>query len=1099
MADSRPSEPTFYTGGYRALEKQFISHVKHLRSTDPLRPLIVIVTSRLLGLHLARMLPEYQVFHINIRFFTLEDLAHRIAVPGVLGRGKRPAPAFVPPMAMAEALRRVASGRADFYFSGIADRPGFHEAMLATIRDLEEGIFSPEDLERATRSRTVRKVVHLKKIADLARVWREYRTLLDETDWIDTSQVMHLAADHLPTSPLMKDVSSILVYGFYDLNALQKMFFERCFETRDTTFFVPFEDLRAFEFAQPILRWIKSKGFTRKSLAAPRTSTESPALAHLRDHLFEEPAEFADYRDAVTFISAPGEAREVREIARLITAEEGNGIASHEVGIMLRDSGSYGGLLRDTLDHLGLNPYLPEGKPLSQTVDGRTMLLLIEILVRDYARKEVMEFVTFADLKPEPLQRENGEQVSVHRWDAASMAAGIVEGAEEWEERLGRLLGELTRGHDEDARNGLYSGVHPFEAEDVLALIRFMRELTALLGAVRKAKTWTGKANLLVRAFQDLTGPGDSGDRVAEAVGALGELDQVASPSGVADLRRVVADLLEGESIRTGRFERQGPAVLSLEAARGIPFKMVVIPGMVEKAFPPVIRQDAILLDHEREALNKAADSTPAGPLHLRSARRLEEERLLFHLAAGAASQNLVLSYPRLATGTARECLPSSFLLAAVEALAGRKVYFDTVENTGGFVRVPLVEIAATAPDAAIDQAEFELATTLEGIRASTPESVLYMRRESHFFPRGLRLEASRWGSSLFTAYDGMLTGAEAKRLLKTNYAVVDSKVSPTRLEVYAGCPFAYLLRVILEIDPLEEPERASTISPVDRGELVHSILWEFFTSLKESKPEPLSLEPEDRALLQEIALRRFKTFESRAVVGYPVMWELEKEDILRYLGAFLEEEIARNEMHPAYFEVRYGMRKHTSQDSEISTDRPVPFSFGNRKMLFRGRIDRIDVSKDGRRIRVVDYKTGRARAKPDDFQGGTTLQLPLYLYAAKYILKDRYPEIKDLHAEYFHLAEQSASKRHIGFSGDNLVLKSDQLNSILDTIADGIEGGLFFPLPSGDCRWCDFESVCTAYYRRIYESKRGDPRVARFLRMRGEIEAEPDEGDTDA
>jgi superfamily I DNA/RNA helicase len=78
-------------------------------------------------------------------------------------------------------------------------------------------------------------------------------------------------------------------------------------------------------------------------------------------------------------------------------------------------------------------------------------------------------------------------------------------------------------------------------------------------------------------------------------------------------------------------------------AARGVPFKMVIIPGVAEKSFPPLIRQDAILLDHERKILNRSLGGKETEPLPLKTEGRLEEERLLYRLAIGAAKEKLTL------------------------------------------------------------------------------------------------------------------------------------------------------------------------------------------------------------------------------------------------------------------------------------------------------------------------------------------------------------------------------------------------------------------------------------------------------------------------
>ena len=58
----------------------------------------------------------------------------------------------------------------------------------------------------------------------------------------------------------------------------------------------------------------------------------------------------------------------------------------------------------------------------------------------------------------------------------------------------------------------------------------------------------------------------------------------------------------------------------------------------------------------------------------------------------------------------------------------------------------------------------------------------------------------------------------------------------------------------------------------------------------------------------------------------------------------------------------------------EDAEEDPAPVVF------LDGQIDRIDASADGRRVRVVDYKTGRV---PEGEQKRTALQLPLYAAVA--------------------------------------------------------------------------------------------------------------------
>ena len=72
---------------------------------------------------------------------------------------------------------------------------------------------------------------------------------------------------------------------------------------------------------------------------------------------------------------------------------------------------------------------------------------------------------------------------------------------------------------------------------------------------------------------------------VKQAVKRLSELDVTGISPSQADFTRLVEEVLQEEVIPTGRFQRNGPTVVNLMAARGVPFRMVIIPGMVGKVF----------------------------------------------------------------------------------------------------------------------------------------------------------------------------------------------------------------------------------------------------------------------------------------------------------------------------------------------------------------------------------------------------------------------------------------------------------------------------------------------------------------------------------
>ena len=56
-----------------------------------------------------------------------------------------------------------------------------------------------------------------------------------------------------------------------------------------------------------------------------------------------------------------------------------------------------------------------------------------------------------------------------------------------------------------------------------------------------------------------------------------------------------------------GRSPRRGVNVVAVNSLRGIEFARVWILGATERAFPPPVRQDPILLDDERETISQRA------------------------------------------------------------------------------------------------------------------------------------------------------------------------------------------------------------------------------------------------------------------------------------------------------------------------------------------------------------------------------------------------------------------------------------------------------------------------------------------------------------
>ena len=223
---------------------------------------------------------------------------------------------------------------------------------------------------------------------------------------------------------------------------------------------------------------------------------------------------------------------------------------------------------------------------------------------------------------------------------------------------------------------------------------------------------------------------------------------------------------------------------------------------------------------------------------------------------------------------------------------------------------------------------------------------------------------------------------------------------------------------------------------------------------------------------------------ESRGVTGKPILWELDKEEMLSDLDTFLEEDAnLRQTLGSTSIEVE--LKFGSAGNTPTVTDAESP-------LRFRGQIDRIDLTADGRSVLVIDYKTGR----PDYFRGldkdaidrGKHLQLAIYSLAAREI----FPNSEQVRAAYWFATAKGGFKQvpsqHFDL-GDPQIL--ERFRQGISTISDGIRAGAFPANPgppdrnkNANCTYCDFDAICPSRRADLWDRKKQDPLLSRYLEL---------------
>ena len=203
------------------------------------------------------------------------------------------------------------------------------------------------------------------------------------------------------------------------------------------------------------------------------------------------------------------------------------------------------------------------------------------------------------------------------------------------------------------------------------------------------------------------------------------------------------------------------------------------------------------------------------------------------------------------------------------------------------------------------------------------------------FFERAVRMEQARTGTRTFTPYEGALSGEQALGALCGRLEERGRSFSPTSLERYAACPFAYFLSGVLGIETVDEPEHLIRITPLARGSIVHDLLAGLFERFKREDLLPLisSERSRVREVTEEVLATYLSAYQEREPVGTKAFWKIEQRFIREAIERYIDDETGDSpDFVPSFFERGFGYDDSTVS---IETDSGT--------ISFHGRIDRID------------------------------------------------------------------------------------------------------------------------------------------------------------
>ena len=855
---------------------------------------------------------------------------------------------------------------------------------------------------------------------------------------------------------LYPDAKYVLINGFDEFTAPEIELINSAAEIKGTELFVILDYYKynptVFSHLNSCHDRLVAKGFKEIKDISP--ATQSKFLKIVRENLSIKASEVKEksFNDSITQIASASREEEIeliaKEIKKLILNDK---VKPEKICVVFNLIRNYSPIIRDRFNVYGIPFNLTDRFSLSTSPPVKAIINLLEIIENDFYYKNIFRAFSSGFLSTMAIDISNLLKTSVE--------LKIVSGYDNWINRIKTAISELFSS-DEDSFNDEEKTItYKSTISDLEKISLLLENFSLKLTPAEFRENIISLINKLNFPVNFLKAPPEVVENDVIAFNAfLKILDEITEVLNLefGSEKKFILHFFLSQLRTTAAFARYnipekpgyGVQITTLNEIRGLNFDYLFIGGLNDGDFPTRFTPEIFF----------------SGSFAREENKHQVEQRYLFYQALCTWRKKLYLSFPEF--DGKRELVQSSFLQDFHSLFETQKInrdYFkDEVYSKEELLEL-LGKISPEQGKEIIIPAELNI--NLDGINKAI--EIDRKRIEEPF------------GESEFTGFVSKDIPDELKKKL---IEISEGEFSATQLENYAKCSYKYFVENVLRLETITEP--VEELEAFEYGSLIHTILYEFYTKLKEMEVVLANCSDEDfkaaEDLLFKIAERRFDELNLSTELSF-----YEKEKLLGINGRrtqsilykFLEEERRSDSGYiPSFFELSFGKVKH-SEKSSIKFIEGV--KAGNVKL--KGKIDRVDINEEEKTLKVIDYKLGGTKPAAEDLSTGISLQLPLYLFAAKELIKKELEqEYNPAGAQIFSLKydEKDFGKKSISLkphrkkvesSGEKILAAEEMIKVCLETVnkfVEDIANGKFHlsTLKNREtkvCRFCDFKRIC--------------------------------------
>jgi RecB family exonuclease len=241
------------------------------------------------------------------------------------------------------------------------------------------------------------------------------------------------------------------------------------------------------------------------------------------------------------------------------------------------------------------------------------------------------------------------------------------------------------------------------------------------------------------------------------------------------------------------------------------------------------------------------------------------------------------------------------------------------------------------------------------------------------------------WHRDDITLHDGLIAPGH-ERLRK----LFERPMSATSLKLLLRDPLRFVWRYALGWKAPEDADEPLSFSPLHFGNLVHASLRGAVDQLEAAGGLAGAGRAELSAAIDAALAAAASDWESELPIPPDVIWRDAIDRARSVSLAALSYSLPQLPGQRTWTEIPFGK---SDADEDDGRDLPwkceAPVEIPGTKLRIEGLIDRLDISEDQSRARVIDYKTGKLSKKMPEMtiKGGSELQRCLYAFAVKVLI----------------------------------------------------------------------------------------------------------------